>query len=75
MSTTEHCFQPLVSEIGSYHVAQADVELIIILPQPPKCYSYELVPLHPVRTNFYYLFLELQLFIYIWGICGMVRIW
>jgi hypothetical protein len=36
----------LVFETGSRHVAQADLKLMILLPQPPKCWDYRRVLLY-----------------------------
>jgi hypothetical protein len=31
-------------EIGAYYVAQAGLKLLILLPQPPKCWDYRCNP-------------------------------
>jgi hypothetical protein len=30
----------------THYVVQADLELMILLPQPPKCWDYSCVPQH-----------------------------
>lgn len=47
---------------GIFCVALIDLEFIILLSQPPKCYNYKLVPLHLVRTNFFF-----YIYLFIWG--------
>jgi hypothetical protein len=34
-------------ETGSHYVAQAGLELVILLPQPPTCWDCGCPPLHP----------------------------
>jgi hypothetical protein len=36
-----------LSEVMSHHVAQVGFELLILLPQPPKCWDYRPLPPHP----------------------------
>lgn len=55
---------------GIFCVALIDLEFIILLSQPPKCYNYKLVPLHLVRTNFFFL----HLLIYMGSIDGMAYV-
>jgi hypothetical protein len=31
------CFVVLIFETGSHHVIQAGFDLMVLLPQPPKC--------------------------------------
>jgi hypothetical protein len=33
--------------IGSHHVAQAGLKLMVLLPQPPECWDYSGVPPDP----------------------------
>jgi hypothetical protein len=40
-----------VCETGSHYVPQAGLKLMIILPQPPECWSYKPVPPHPASWN------------------------
>jgi hypothetical protein len=38
---------------GSRHVAQAGLELVILLPQPPKCWNYRCVPPHSASEHLF----------------------
>jgi hypothetical protein len=33
-------FESFITNTGSHYVAQAGLELVILLPQPPKCWDY-----------------------------------
>jgi hypothetical protein len=47
------------------YVAQAGLELSVLLPQPPECWDYRDGPPHLVFVAFYlYLILGIQLFIF-----------
>lgn len=41
------CFVVLIFEIGSHHVFQAGFDLMVLLPQPPKCLANRLAPACP----------------------------
>jgi hypothetical protein len=41
-----HCAYFFIFGTRSYYVAQADLELVIFLLQPPKCWDYSCVPPH-----------------------------
>lgn len=45
-STTELYLQILAFEMGSYHVAQKGTEVVIFLPEPPKCWDCRHTPPH-----------------------------
>jgi hypothetical protein len=47
-----YCFTFGFFEIGSCHVAQADLELAILLPQPPKYWDYRCDSLHLAEGHF-----------------------
>jgi hypothetical protein len=42
----------IIFETESQNVAQADLELSILLPQPPECYDYRCITLCPVLKVF-----------------------
>jgi hypothetical protein len=41
----------LLFEIGSYYVAEAGLELVILLPQPIKCWDYRHEIPYPASSN------------------------
>jgi hypothetical protein len=41
----------LFFETGCHYVAQADLELMILLSQSPKCWDYRCVALHPEKEQ------------------------
>jgi hypothetical protein len=43
----------LFSETGSYCIAQVDLKLMILLPQPPECWDYRHAPLHLGSQNIF----------------------
>jgi hypothetical protein len=38
-------------EMGSCYVAQTALELVILLPQPPKSWDYRHAPPHPAQNS------------------------
>jgi hypothetical protein len=40
-------------EIKSHYVAQADLELMTLLPQPPTCWDYRPTPLCPAQMSIF----------------------
>jgi hypothetical protein len=42
---------PFICLTGSLYTAQADLELSILLSQPPKCWDYKHAPLRPDRIK------------------------
>jgi hypothetical protein len=38
-------------ETGSHYVAETGLDLMILLPPPPKCWDYKCVPSHPASLK------------------------
>jgi hypothetical protein len=49
MEKSKHSVFILYFETGSHSVTQANLELSILLPQPPKCWDYRCVAPHPAK--------------------------